>query len=136
MSPSLSLDACSSDSMEPRTQLRPDDDAVDHDLDVVLELLVERDRIREVVEHTVDTRANVAEALRFIEHIAMLALATLHHRRRDEQPRPLGKQQHLVRNLFDRLLADLAAAVRTVRMTDAGVHEAQVVVDLGDRADC
>ena len=121
--------------MEPRTQLRTDDDAVDHDLDVVLELLVERDRVGEIVELAVDPRADVAEPLRLVEDVAMLALAPLHHRRGDEQPCPFGEEQHLVRDLFDGLLADLASAVRTVRMPDARIHETQVVVDLGDRAD-
>ena len=87
--------------VQPRTQLRPDDDAVHHDLDVVLELLVERDRIGEIVEHTVDARANVPEPLRLIENVAMLTLAPLHHRRGDEQPRSFGQQQHLIRNLLD-----------------------------------
>ncbi len=134
MSPSLSFDACSSELVESRTELRPDDDPVDHDLDVVLKLLVERDRLGQVVELAVDPHANVPEPLGLVEDVAMLALAALHHRRRDEQPRPLGQEQHLVGNLLDRLLADLATAVGTVRMSDARVHQAQVVVDLRDRA--
>src|SRR5580700_6529465 len=105
--------------MKSRAQLRPDDDAVHHDLDVVLELLVERDGIGQVVQLPVNARTYVAEPLRLIEDIAMLALAALHHRRRDEQPRSLRKQEHLVCDLLDRLLADLAAAVRAMWMTDA-----------------
>ena len=120
--------------MESRTQLRTDDDAVHHHLDVVLELLVERDRLGEIVELAVDPRPDVPEALRLVEDLAMLALAPLHHRRGDEQPGSLGKEQDLVRDLFDGLLADLPPAVRAMRMPDARVHQTQVVVDLGDRA--
>ena len=121
--------------MEARTQLRTDDDAVDHHLDVVLEFLVECDRVGEIVQLAVDPRSDVAEPLRLVEDVAMLALAPLHHRRGDQQPRPLGEEEHLVRDLLDGLLADLASAIRTVRMSDTCIHETQVVVDLGDRAD-
>ncbi len=121
--------------MESRTKLRPDDDAVDDDLDVVLELLVERNWLRQVVKLAVHAHANVAEALGLVEDVAMLALSSLHHRGRDEQPGSLGEEQHLVGDLLDRLLADLATAVGTVRMADARVHEAQIVVDLGHGAD-
>ncbi len=121
--------------MQPRLQFRADDDPVDHHLDVVLELLVERYRVAQVMQLTVDTDADVAEALRLVEHIAMLALAALHHRCRDEQARAFRQQHDLVGDLLDRLLADLASTVRAVRMPDARVHEPEVVVDLGDRTD-
>ena len=39
---------------EPAAQLGTDDHAVDHDLDVVLELLVERDGLAEIPDHAVD----------------------------------------------------------------------------------
>ena len=43
--------------------------------------------------------------------------------------------EHLVDDLLQGLALDRLAAVGAVRMADARVKQAQVVVDLGDRAD-
>ena len=86
------------------------------------------------MQFAVDARTDVAQPFGLVEDVAVFALAALHHRRGDEQSRALGEEQDLVGDLLDRLLADLAAAIRTVRMPDARIHEAQVVVDLGDGA--
>src|SRR5205807_2849154 len=104
------------------------------DLDIVLVLLVQVDRLGEVTQLTVDTRPDEAGASRLLEDVAMLAFARLHHRRGDHQPRPLGKPEHLVSDLLDALLADLPAAAWAMGMADARVQESQVVVDLGHRA--
>ena len=48
---------------------------------------------------------------------------------------PSGELHHLVDDLLGRLRLDRAAAVVAVRMPDPRPEQAQVVVDLGDRAD-
>ena len=65
----------------------------------------------------------------------MLALAPAHDRRVDGEARALGQRQHLVDDLLGRLAGDRPPADRAVRAPDARVQQAQVVVDLGDRAD-
>ena len=54
------------------------DQAIDHDLDVVLLILVERDVGREVAQFAVDAHAHVALLLQVAELFAVLALAPAH----------------------------------------------------------
>ena len=65
----------------------------------------------------------------------MLALPVLDDRRQDEHAGPFGQGVELVDDLLHRLALDLAAADRAVHPPDAGEQEAEVVVDLGHRAD-
>ena len=106
---------------------------VDHDLDRVLELLVERDLVLEQVLHAVDLHTREALVPQLLEDVLVLALAVAHDGRVDGELRSFGQLQDLI---DDRLLAlprDRLAADRAVRATDPRVEEPQVVVDLGDR---
>src|SRR5207253_3073621 len=103
--------------------------------DVVLVVLIQRDRLDEVTHITVDARPHEPLATRGLEDLTVLTLAALHHRGSDQQARALRERQHLVGYLLDRLPADLAPAHRAMVMADARVEQAQIVVDLGHRAD-
>ena len=65
--------------------------AVDHDRDVVLELLVEHDLLVEPAQLAVDHRAGVALAAHLLEHPPVLALALAHDRGEDHEAGPLGE---------------------------------------------
>ena len=54
---------------------------------------------------------------------------------RTREPRALGEREHAVDDLLHRLRFDALAAARAVGDADARVEQAQVVGDLGDRAD-
>ena len=108
---------------------------VDDDLDRVLELLVEDDLVLEQPLLAVDLDAREAVATELLEHVAELALAVAHDRRVDGEPRSLGQREDLLDDLVEALPRDRAAADRAVRPADARVEQAQVVVDLGHRAD-
>ena len=69
------------------------------------------------------------------ELLAVLALAAAHDRRQDHEPRALLQPHDLVDDLLGRLRGDRAPAVEAVRLADPRPQQAQVVVDLGDRAD-
>ena len=112
-----------------------DDEPVDHDLDRVALVLVERGRLGQVVLGAVDSDADEALLAGALEDPVALGLAVLDQGAEDEEPRPLREGEHLVDDLADGLALDLAAAVRAVRVADAGEQEPQVVVDLGDGPD-
>ncbi len=110
-------------------------EAVDHDGDVVLVLLVEVDRLLELAHLTVDLDAREAVGAQLVEEAAVLALAPAHERRDHAEARALLELADLVDDLLHRLPGDRPPALRAVRVPDARVEQAQVVVDLGDRAD-
>ena len=65
--------------------------AVDDDLDRVLELLVELDLLVEETLLAVDLHAREPFATELFEEVFVLALAVADHRRIDRELRPLGK---------------------------------------------
>ena len=109
--------------------------AVDHQLDVVLELLVELGRLVELVQLAVDLDPLEARALQLGQLLAVLALAAAHDRAQQIEPRALGQRHDPVDHLRDGLALDRQAGRGRVGDADAGEQQAQVVVDLGDRAD-
>ncbi len=121
---------------QPRAQIGLHHEAVDDDLDRVLELLVERDLLLEQPLLPVDLDAREAVGTELLEDVLELALAIAHDRRVDSELRPLLEAQNLVDDRVERLPGDRAAADRTVRTADSRVQESQVVVDLGHRPDC
>jgi hypothetical protein len=96
-----------------------DDQAVDHDLDAVLVLLVEADLLVEITELAVDTDSHEPGLLGAGEELLVLALAVAHQRGHEHDPRPLGQRVDLVDHLLHRLPLDLAAADRAVHAADA-----------------
>ena len=109
--------------------------AVHHDVDVVVEFLVERRRGRDLVERAVDLDALEAllEVLR--EFLAVLALASAHHRGQQIEPRAFRQRQHPVDHLRHRLALDRQAGGGRIGDADARPQQAHVIVDLGDGAD-
>ena len=111
-----------------------DDVAVDDDLDRVALVLVELGRIGDVDHLAVDADAHEALPAGRVEDPVALGLAVLDERAEDEQARPLRQREDLVDDLLDGLALD-GVAVGAVRDADPREQQAQVVVDLGDRAD-
>ena len=120
---------------QPLAQVGLEHEPVDDDVDLVLELLVEDDLLLEQPRLAVDLDACEAVGAELVEHVAELALAVAHDRRVDGEPRPLRQRQDLLDDLVEALAGDRAAADGAVRAADARVEQAQVVVDLGHRAD-
>ena len=116
--------------------VRSDLEAIDDDLDVVLELAVQHRHFVELVDLAVDARAHEALRAHLLEPFRMLALAASDHRR-EQHPGRFGRQrEHVVDHLRDALRLELhVAVIGAVGGADARVEQAQVVVDLGDRAD-
>ena len=120
---------------KPRRDVGPHHDAVDHDVDVVFELFVERRHIGDLVKGAVDFDALKAPLHEFGEFLAIFALAAAHHRREQIKPRAFGQRDHAVDHLADRLALDRQAGGRRIGNADARPQKPHVVVDLGDGAD-
>jgi hypothetical protein len=120
---------------DPAAVGRAGDHAVDDDGDVVLELLVELGWSVERVDLAVDLDAGEAAAAQLLEEILVLALAVGDDRGEQHDAGIFGLVQQLLDDLLRRGRAHRLAAVGAVLDADAGVEHAQVVVDLGDRAD-
>ena len=65
----------------------------------------------------------------------MVAFASAHQRREELQACGNGQGQHRVHDLLRALPGDRAPTVGAVGDADAGVEQAQVIVDLRDGAD-
>ena len=84
---------------EARGDVGAHDDAVDDDVDVVLQLLVEGRGLGDLVELAVDLGALKALLQELREVFAVLALAAAHDRREQVEPRAFGQRQHAVDHL-------------------------------------
>src|SRR4029079_8308913 len=82
----------------------------------------------------VDPDADEALLAGRLEDAVALGLAVLDERAEHEQAGAFRELEDLVDDLLHRLALALVA-VGAVRAADAGEEQAQVVVDLGDRAD-
>ena len=120
---------------EPALGGRLDREPVDDHLDGVLALLVEGGRAVEGVGLAVDPGPREALRLELPEQLDVLALAAADDRGQHLEPGPLVESQDPVDDLLGRLPLDGRPAGRAVRPAGAGVEQAEVVVDLGDRAD-
>ncbi len=112
------------------------DQAVDHHLDGVL-LVAGQVHVLAVgqLDHlAVDPDPGEPLLGHVVEEAAVLALATPDHRGEHLEPGAVGQLHHPVDDLLGGLAGHRAAAGRAVGLADAGVEEAEVVVDLGDGA--
>ena len=115
-------------------QIGLDDQAIDHRFDGVVLVAIEFDRVVDVVQFAVDAHAHVAGLADVLEDLLVMALAILDQRREDLNAAAFGHGRDRVDDLIGGLLLHLAAADRAVRRADAGVEQAQVVVDFRRRA--
>ena len=120
--PPASPSAVSTESVSRRLHALARDEAVDDDLDVVLELLLERGRLGELHDLAVDPGAREALALQLLEQVGVLALAAADDRREHLVPRALRQLEQPVDDLLRRLRGDALAADRAVLRARARVQ--------------
>ena len=108
--------------------------AVHHDLNVVLEILVKFDLFRQIVEIPVHPDSHVTALLGLVQHLLVHALPSPDDGRQQLNLRPLRHGHDLVRHLIHRLPADLSAALRAVGNADSRVEKSQVIVYLRHRS--
>ena len=110
-------------------------EAVDDDLDVVLDAAVELQVVGEPDDLAIDAGADEAALEHVGEQVLVFALLAADDRGQDQEARAFRQGQDAGDDLLARLGGDGSAALRTVALADAGVEDAQIIVDLGDGAD-
>ncbi|MNV51125.1 hypothetical protein D3C71_1431640 [compost metagenome] len=86
------------------------------------------------VQRAVHPHAHEALRAQLVEHLGVLALALADDRGQQHVALLRVQGEHVVDHLADRLRFQRVAVVGAARAAHAGVQQAQVVVDLGDRA--
>ena len=109
-------------------------DAVHHDVDVVLELLVQRRGAVDLVELAVDLDAGEALLLQLGEFLAVLALAAAHDGGQQIEAGAVGQSEDTVDHLGDGLALDGKAGRWRIGHADAREKQAHVIVNFGDGA--
>ena len=120
---------------EPRRDVRPHHEAIDHNVDVVGEFLVERRHLGDLMERAVDFDALVALLHELGEFLAVFALPAAHDRRQQINPRAFRQRHDAVDHLRHGLALDRQARRRRIGHADARPQQPHVVVDFGDGAD-
>ena len=107
-------------------------DAVDDNVDEVLDLLVQGDGLaRELHDLAVDANAGEAFLRKVGEELRELALAARDYGRHDDRASAFigGEREDVVGHLVGRLLLDDTPALRAMRNAHAREEKAQVIVD-------
>src|SRR5438445_661845 len=82
----------------------------------------------------VDPRSDEPAAARLLQFLFVLALAVPDDGSQYGELRASRQRHEGVHHLLDRLRRDGIAALRAVRAADSGEEQAEIVIDLGDRA--
>ena len=114
--------------------VRPDDEAVHDDLNVVLDVFFQLDLLVQLIEIAVYTGPDVAGALGGLKDLGVLALLAPDDGGQDLDAGALGQGEDLVDDLVDGLLADLFSALGAVGRARPGPEQAEIVIDLRDGA--
>src|SRR6185436_3062502 len=97
--------------VEAAPPLHVGDEPVDHDLDGVLLLLVERDLVLQLDERAVDPSPDESELPPLRHFLPVLALPPLDDRCEDLEPLTLPRGEEVIDHLLDGLAPDRTAAV-------------------------
>ena len=111
-----------------------DHQTVDDDLNVVFDVLLQRNGLREVIGDAVHPGSYIAALFGVFKNLLVFALSCPDNGGQNLNTGPLRKLQHLIGDLVDGLLADLPAAFGTVGDADVGPQQTHVVINLRDGA--
>ena len=109
-------------------------EAVDHHVDVVALVLLQRGQGMGLVDLAVDAKAHIALGLHLREQLGELSLLVARQRPQHHEARVLGQGQGRIHHLADGLGLQRQVVVGAVGRAGACEQQAQVVVDLGHRA--
>ncbi len=110
-----------------------DNQAVDHRADVVFFIFFQYDLFIRGVFIAIHDNPDKAVSKQVLQELFVLAFLGLDHRRQDLETRSRGHDQEAVYNLIHGLALDRLMAMRAMRPAYPGIHQAQVIVHLGNR---
>jgi hypothetical protein len=120
-------------------QARPDLglalEPVDHDLDEMLDALVQLEVVGQAHEPAIHAGADETPPEHVLKKVFILTLLPAHHRGKHQEACAFGQGQDAGDNLFARLGGDGPPTLGAMALADAGVEDTEIIVDLGDRAD-
>ena len=120
---------------EAQRQVLPDPEAIDHHLDRMLPLRIERGRLVQLVQHAVDPRPHEPLRPQALDDPRVLALALADDRSEQHEALAARARHDRIHHLGDGLRFEHHPVLRATRLADTGEEQPQVVVDLGDGAD-
>jgi hypothetical protein len=119
---------------QPRAHLGLEHQPVDHHLDVVPHLPVQRDPLPQRHNLAIHPRPHKPLFEEVLKQVLMLSLLLPDQRRQQRALRPRGQFRDPCNNLLRRLGGDRPATLGAMPLPDPGIQHAQVVVNLRDRA--
>ena len=115
-------------------QIRPHFESVDDGLDGVFAAHIELGRLIQLHHLAVDAGAHEAARLQFLDELGVFALAFGDGGREQHQGGAFRMLKHGVHHLADRLRGEIDVVIRAARRAGTRVQQAQIIVDLRDRA--
>ena len=106
---------------------------VNDDLDRVADIFIKLYFFIEIIEASVNSDAGVARALRVGKHLFVHTFFCANNGRKHHKSLSVGEGFDLFYDLINRLTADLLAADRAMRNSDACVKQTEIVVNFSDR---
>ncbi len=113
----------------------PQNDPVNHNINIVLDVLVQRRRSFQFVIFAVHLDPLKPLLEKLAERAAILPLAPAHSRREQMKPAPLRQRRHPVNHFAHGLALNRQAGRRRIGNPGAREEQAHIVVNLGDRPD-
>ena len=105
-------------------------ETIHHHLNIVLYIFVQLDLLGQLIQTAVHAHPHIAAALRALEHLCVLALASSDHRRQKLDPRAFRQRHDLIHHLIHALSCNLAPTGGTVGDTDPGIQQPEIIIDL------
>ena len=115
---------------------RPYRQTIHHDLDIVLDIFIQCNLLRQLVKITVYPHTHIAAAGCTLQYLLMPALPPPDHRSQKLQSGPFRQFHNLIHHLIHGLLCNLPTAVRTVGGTDPGIEQPEIIVNLRHGSHC
>ena len=112
-----------------------DDQTVDHEIDGMLFVLVQRGDVFHAVQLAVHAHAHEALGLQFLEAVEVRSLLEFHQRGHDDDFRTFGQGEDVGDDFIGGARLDGASALWAIHLAEAGEEDAQEVVDFSDGAD-